>query len=123
MRMFVAMCLSVLLASAAAVANESNKWRLQFSGAAESSGLLVFEIVVQGQPSMQIEVAIEGNDGENRIARKVKNAIQHQAKDWVKAELDDGEDVLIKRRLGKPPVFIMLLSNTVEDVRLRLDKE
>ncbi len=108
---------------APAFAAESNKWRLEFSGAAESAGELVLEVAPKGQEPVRVTVAIERNDGENRVARKVKTAIDRQAGRWVDAELDDGEDVLVKRRLFKPRVLIVLVSSTVKDVRINFDQE
>ncbi len=119
----IAVFLLALCASSAVFASESNKWRLEFSGAAESAGEMVFEIVPHGREAVQVRVAIERNDGENRVARKVKTAIDRQAGRWVDAELDDGEDVLVKRRLFRPQVSVMLLSSTVKDVRINFDKE
>lgn len=115
--------LSLLLASSvsAQVAN-SNKWRLEFSGAAESAGEMVFEIVPEGEPPVRVVAVIERNDGENRVARKVKKAIDRQAGKWVDAELDDGEDVLVKRHFFRG-FTIVLLSSTVKDVRINFDRE
>lgn len=101
----------------------SNKWRLEFSGAAESAGSIVLEIRPDGRAPVQVTAAIERNDGENRVARKVKTAIDRQAGAWVDAELDDGEDVLVKRRLFKPRVAVRLVSSTVKDVRIHFDRE
>ena len=115
--------LFALCASAPAFASESNKWRLEFSGAAESAGEMVFEIVPTGREAVRVRVVIERNDGENRVARKVKTAIDRQAGRWVDAELDDGEDVLVQRRLLRPRVSIVLVSSTVKDVRINFDKE
>lgn len=111
-----------LLAASSAFARDSNKWRLQFSGAAESAGEMVFEIVPTGQEPVMVTVPIERNDGENRVARKVKSAIDRQAGHWVDAELDDGEDVLVKRHFFRQ-FTIKLLSSTVKDVRINFDTE
>ena len=76
------LCIVFLLASCAslpALAAESNKWRLEFSGAAESAGELVIEIAPKGREPVRVTVLIERNDGENRVARKVKTAIDRQA--------------------------------------------
>lgn len=105
-----------------ALAGDSNKWRLQFSGAAESAGEMVFEIVPNEQPPVRVRVRIERNDGENRVARKVKTAIDRQAGKWVDAELDDGEDVLVKRHFFRQ-FSIRLVSSTVKDVRINFDRE
>lgn len=117
----LALVLLAVLAFAAQAGN-SNKWRLQFSGAAESAGELVFEIVPVDQPPVQVSVPIERNDGENRVARKVKSAIDRQAGKWVDAELDDGEDVLVKRHFFRR-FSIRLVSSTVKDVRINFDHE
>lgn len=101
----------------------SNKWRLEFSGAAESAGEIVLEIVPKGEAPVRVRAVIERNDGENRVARKVKTAIDRQAGRWVDAELDDGEDVLVKRNLFRPRVSVRLVSNTVKDVRINFDRE
>lgn len=120
----VVLSVGVLLSIAAlpAMAAQSNKWRLQFSGAAESAGELVLEIVPVGQTPVRVTVPIERNDGENRVARKVKTAIDRQAGDWVDAELDDGEDVLVKRHFFRR-FSIVLVSSTVKDVRINFDQE
>jgi phage tail sheath gpL-like len=110
------------LAVSPAFAAQSNKWRLQFSGAAESAGEMVFEIAPAGEPPVRVTVAIERNDGENRVARKVKTAIDRQAGRWVDAELDDGEDVLVKRHFFRR-FSIALVSSTVKDVRINFDRE
>ena len=76
-------CLLVALAlSAAANASPSNKWRLQFSGGAESDG----EIVIHFTP-------------------------------------DDGEDVLVKKRMGAASFGVDIISVTVKDVRINPEKE
>ena len=111
-----------LSALAPAFAAESNKWRLEFSGAAESAGEMVFEIVPSGRAPVRVSVIIERNDGENRVARKVKIAIDRQAGKWVDAELDDGEDVLVKRHFFRR-FSIVLVSSTVKDVRINFDQE
>ncbi len=115
----VALSLSM---AAPAFASKSNKWRLQFSGAAESAGEMVLEIVPSGRAPVRVSVLIERNDGENRVARKVKTAIDRQAGKWVDAELDDGEDVLVKRHFFRR-FSIALVSSTVKDVRINFDHE
>jgi hypothetical protein len=115
----LALCLS---GAPTAFARDSNKWRLEFSGAAESAGVMVFQIVPVGKAPVLVTVSIERNDGENRVARKVKSAIDRQAGRWVDAELDDGEDVLVKRHFFRR-FSIVLVSNSVKDVRINFDTE
>lgn len=105
-----------------AMPDGSNKWRLEFSGAAESNGEIVLEIVAEGQTPVQVTAEIDGSDGENHVARKVKRAIDKQAGKIVDAEMDDGEDVLIKRHLFRQ-FSVRVVSNTVKGVRIRFDRE
>lgn len=121
-RTIQAAALLLAVFAAPAFASQSNKWRLQFSGAAESAGEMVLEIVPSGRAPVRVSVLIERNDGENRVARKVKTAIDRQAGKWVDAELDDGEDVLVKRHFFRR-FSIVLVSSTVKDVRINFDKE
>jgi hypothetical protein len=88
----LALCVVVSLPAAA---GGSNKWRLEFSGAAESAGELVFEIVPTGEAPVRVMVPIERNDG---------------------------EDVLVKRRFFRR-FSIALVSSTVKDVRIGFDRE
>ncbi len=121
-RMIQATVLFLVFLAVPAFASQSNKWRLEFSGAAESAGEMVFEIVPSGRAPVRVSVLIERNDGENRVARKVKTAIDRQAGKWVDAELDDGEDVLVKRHFFRR-FSIVLVSSTVKDVRINFDHE
>lgn len=120
--MLLALCAFALPGLAADEAL-SNKWRLQFSGAAESAGEIVLRIAPKGRQPLDVRVPIERNDGENRVARKVKTAIDRQAGRFVDAELDDGEDVLVKRSLFQPRLNIRVISNTVKAVRINFDRE
>jgi hypothetical protein len=120
--LLLGLCVALLSPPLAAQVPTSNKWRLEFSGAAESAGEMVFEIVPEGEPPVRVVAVIERNDGENRVARKVKRAIDRQAGKWVDAELDDGEDVLVKRHFFRR-FSIVLVSSTVKDVRINFDRE
>ena len=101
----------------------SNKWRLQFSGAAESAGELEFEVTDTAGKGFRIVVAIEGNDGENRVSSKVRRALDRQLPWGWRVERDDGEDVLVKRRLYHPRFHVALVRSTVDGVRITFDRE
>ena len=118
-----ALCAVALISgSIQAMPDGSNKWRLEFSGAAESAGEIVLEIAAPNETPIEVKAVIDGNDGENRVARKVKRAIDRQAGRIVDAELDDGEDVLVKRHMFRQ-FSIRLVSNSVKGVRIRFDRE
>lgn len=111
------------LAPAPADAPASNKWRLQFSGAAESPGELVFAITDAGGAAYEVVVPIEGNDGENRVASKVRRALDRALPWGWRVERDDGEDVLVKRRFYHPRFRIALVRGTAKGVRVTFDRE
>jgi len=115
--------LGLMLAAGNALAQPSNKWRLEFSGAAESPGEIVLRIQPVGGEPVDVTTVIEGNDGENRVAGKVRAALKEALKADYRLERDDGEDVLVKRRWGRPLFEVSLVSSTVKDVRINFDRE
>jgi hypothetical protein len=102
----------------------SNKWRLEVSGDAESDGVLKFRIDPKDGAPVEVTANIDDGRSENGVARDIREAFQAQLpKDRYSVETDDGEDVLIKKDFGEPDFSIELVSSTVEDVRVRLDRE
>jgi hypothetical protein len=122
----LSLCLTSLIAVAqdAAKLDLSNKWRIQISEGAKSDGELRF--LISPKDGTPLEVAVEIKDGrwENGIAKDIRDRLR-QALD-AKAfhvEVDDGEDVLVKKR-GKAPRFeVRLLESTVKATRIGIDKE
>jgi|SRR5210317_2225110 len=102
----------------------SNKWRIQVSEGAKSTGYLVFRITPDGQAPTDVTVGIVEGARENKIASVIRDAFRAQLPaDAYKIEKDDGEDVLVKRRGDTPRFALALISSTVKSVRIRLDKE
>lgn len=122
-RTCLALGFGLLLASGGVSASPSNKWRLEFSGAAESAGEIVLRIQPVGGEAVEVSTRIEGNDGENRVAGKVRDTLKAALKADYRIERDDGEDVLVKRRWGRPLFEVSLVSSTVKDVRINFDRE
>ena len=122
----LSLCLTSLIAVAqdAAKLDLSNKWRIQISEGAKSDGELRF--LISPKDGTPLEVAVEIKDGrwENGIAKDIRDRLR-QALD-AKAfhvEVDDGEDVLVKRRAGNPEFVLELVSSTVEHTRFTLQRE
>lgn len=120
-RLFVLLVLG--LAAAVVQAVPSNKWRLEFSGAAESDGELVFTVIPVGGMPEDITVAIGRADGENQVADKATEAFTIAIGQDYHIERDDGEDVLIQQRDGAPLFDVRLVHNTVQGVRVKFDAE
>lgn len=112
-----------LLATVAVAAGVQNKWRLEFSGNAESDGRIVLELSPgQGEPQ-RATVDIRKGRSENGVARDVRDALKAQAGQRYTVEVDDGEDVLVKKRRGEHDFVVTVVENTVDGVRLNIDAE
>ena len=122
---FLRSLLVVALVSIAvpATALDSNKWRLQCSGGANADGVITLRITPKDGTPTDVAVAIKDNTGENGVARAIRDAIKAQVGDRYKAETDDGEDVLVKKRGRQPDYEVAVASNTVKGVRVTLDRE
>lgn len=123
---FMRCALAVLLVSAAAAAQarDSNKWRLEFSGGADSDGVIVLRITPRGGEPITAEIPIADGTGENKVAKTVVNGLQQQLpQDRYHVERDDGEDVLIKKRFGEENFSVDIVSNSVKGVRINPDRE
>ncbi len=118
------LCLLLSATSLSAGIGTSNKWRLQFSGGANSDGVITMKFTPKkGEPTVA-EIPIKKGTGENAVAKAVVKALRMQLpKDQYYIERDDGEDVLVKRRLGGVYFGYELVSNTVKGVRINPDKE
>ena len=113
----------LLLAPTFAAAALENKWRLQFSGNAESDGVLVLAIDPWGRPPLLVRIPILAGTSENGVARAVRDALREAVGEDYRVELDDGEDVLVKRRLFRRRFDIDVEQDTVRGVRVNPDQE
>ena len=105
-------------------ASTSNKWRLQFSGGADSDGVITIQVHPIGGEPIVAEIAIDDDTGENAVAKAVTSGLKEQLPSEVfHVERDDGEDVLIKKRHGAANFEVKIISNTVKGVRINPDRE
>jgi len=112
------------LAPADEAVKESNKWRLAVDGSAESAGKVELKVTPhQGAPTA-VSVDVADNRHENGIAKDIRDALEAQLPvDRYKVEVDDGEDVLIKKLSGQPDFTVELVSSGLEGVSLKLKRE
>lgn len=121
-RLLLGICL-VLVASAASADGVENKWRLEFSGGAESAGRIVLLLApAEGDPIRTMVDVVDGRS-ENGVARDVRDALQAQAGKRYNVEVDDGEDVLVKKHEGERDFVITIVENSVRGVRIDIDAE
>ena len=116
-------------ATAAAVAapeaklNLSNKWRLEVSEGANNDGTMLFRITPDKGTPQDVVVNLKKGRGEDGCARDIRDTFKAQLdKKTYHIEIDDGEDVLVKRRKG-PNFEIKLVESTVKGTRVNVEKE
>ena len=75
---FLRSLLVVALVSIAVPASalDSNKWRLQCSGGADSDGVITLRITPKGGAPTEVAVAIKDRAGENAVARAIRDALK-----------------------------------------------
>ena len=102
----------------------SNSWRIEVSEGANSDGEIIFNLTPKGSTTQVVTVKIDNGTSEDHVARVIKRAFEKQL-DTSKydIEIDDGEDVLVKKDLTEPVFALEVVSSTVKSVRLRLQKE
>ena len=102
----------------------SNKWRIEMSGQALTSGDIVFRVTPrQGEP-VDVSVAIKSGREENNVAKDVRDALAAKlSPERFSVEVDDGEDILIKKKDGQPDFAIDLVESNVRNVSIKVEGE
>ena len=113
-------------ATQAAPAHElrlSNKWRIEVSEGANNDGTILFRVTPKDGAPVDVSVAIKDGRGEDGVARDIRDAFKAtlDSKEYH-AEVDDGEDVLVKKHRG-PDFELKLVESTVKGTRLDIEKE
>jgi hypothetical protein len=115
---------ALTLCSSLAWGSPSNKWRLQFSGGANSDGTIVLLISPIGGEPIEASIEIKDRRSENGVAKDVVKSLKTQLPDDLfHVERDDGEDVLIKKRRRTANFDLEIVSITVEGVRINPQHE
>jgi len=116
--------LLLLTVTFTAEASPSNKWRLEFSGGAESAGTIILRISPEGGTPIEATIDVKDGTGENGVAETVVESLKAQLpEDGYDVERDDGEDVLVKKDFGAADFDLEIISNTVKGVRINPDRE
>ena len=114
----------LFLSATAASADTSNKWRIKVDGGANSDGEMIFNVTPKDGETIKIRVTVADGTGENRVAKTIRDAFQVQLpRDNFHIEVDDGEQVLVKKKGGAPNFALTLESSTVKHTKIKLKKE
>jgi hypothetical protein len=120
-----AACAAFLLATAAmqASAEPRNKWRIEFDNHAKSAGEIVLRFTPEKGEPVEVTTQFADGVGENQSADILRKSLKAKVGKAYNIDVDDGEDVLIKRK-GKTPKFeITVVSNTVENLKVEVQKD
>ena len=102
----------------------SNKWRIELDGQALKTGELEFRVTPsQGEP-IDVVATIRSGRAENNVARDVRDAFAAKlSPERYTVEVDDGEDILIKKKDGQPDFALELLDSNVRNVSIKVEGE
>ena len=102
----------------------SNAWRIEVSEGANSDGEILFRVTPKDGTSQDVKIVIDNGTSEDHVARVIKNSFEEQLDtSRYDVEIDDGEDVLVKKDLTEARFALVLVSSTVQSVRLHVQKE
>lgn len=116
-------CVLGALLATSAFASPSSKWRIKCNHTAKQDGTVVLRLTPVDRAPTDIEIDIPKGTGENKAARLIRDAIKKVMSDDYKTETDDGEDVLVKKRSGRPNLDIEIVSNSAKGLTLKLRHE
>jgi hypothetical protein len=118
---------STLLLAAVSFADTSatsNKWRIEMSGQALNTGDIVFRVTPRQGEAVDVSVGIKSGRDENHVARDVRDALAAKlSPDRYSIEVDDGEDILIKKKEGQPDFSLELVESNVRNVNIKVEGE
>lgn len=104
--------------------SESNKWRIELSGQALTSGDLVFRVTPHQGEATDVTVNIRSGRDENNVAKDVRDALAAKLSPArYSVEVDDGEDVLVKKKDGQPDFALELINASVQNVSIEIEGE
>ena len=102
----------------------SNAWRIEVSEGANSDGEILFRVTPKDGTSQDVKIVIDNGTSEDHVARVIKDTFEKQLDtSRYDVEIDDGEDVLVKKDLTEARFALVLVSSTVQSVRLHVQKE
>ena len=114
--------LASALLGGAAIAEPSNKWRIEFDDKAQTDGLIVLSVTSANGSPLRAEASIPAVTHENHIARIVRDSLKSALGGGYNVEVDDGEDVLVKQD-GVGTFDLRLVSSTVTGLEIELERE
>jgi hypothetical protein len=99
----------------------TDDYRISVDDDANSDGEIVFRVTWKDGGSKDVTVPIKKGTNENEIARTIKKAFVEQiGTKKYNIEMEDGENVIIERSGGKGDTSLVLVSNSVKNVDVKV---
>jgi len=117
---------SILLAALAFAEGDhnSNKWRIELDGTALKTGDIQFRVTPRQGDSVDVVANIRSGRDENNVAKDVRDAFAAKLDpERYSVEVDDGQDVLIKKKEGQPDFALELVESDVRAVNIKIEGE
>jgi uncharacterized protein (DUF2141 family) len=110
--------------SFADTAPAANKWRIELDGQALKTGDIQFRVTPRQGEATDITVSIRSGRAENNVAKDVRDAFAAKlSPERYTVEVDDGEDILIKKKDGQPDFALELIESDVQNVSIKIESE
>ena len=100
------------------------------SGASSSTaqalktGDMQFRVTPRQGESVDVVATIKSGRAENAVAKDVRDAFAAKlSPERYTVEVDDGEDILIKKKDGQPDFALELIESDVRNVNIRIEGE
>ena len=102
----------------------TDDYRISVDDDANSDGEIVFRVTNKDGTAKDVTVAIKKGTNENSVAGAIKKAFVEQlgTKDY-NIEMEDGENVIIERSGGKGDTSLVLVSNSVKNVDVKVHRD
>jgi len=102
----------------------SNKWRIELDGKAAKGGDMEFRVTPSQGDAIDIVATIRSGRGENDVAKDVRDAFAAKlSPERYTVEVDDGEDILVKKKDGQPDFALELVESSVQNVSVKIEGE
>lgn len=123
MRRWILAASLALCAFAANADGLENKWRLEVSGSAKTAGQIVVQVSPEKGDPIRATTQVAAGRAENDVAADLSTALQMVASGHYSVDVDDGEDVLVKKKDGERDFAVTVVENTVQGVTVNIDTE
>ena len=109
--------------STIAYAKPSGSWRIVFDHVAENEGAIVLRVAPIEGTAIDIEIKVPARTTENGVADLISDTLKAKlGSDNFRVGVDDGEEVVIKKR-GKTKNFeLTLVSNSLTGLNINIER-